>query len=142
MGLPELAPAWSSEVCISCGVHWAMPLVYTNHRRETHEPFYCPNGHGQCYQKSEKDKEIAVKAAEIERLKRQLEWKENSLRSANAMVDTAHRSNAALKGMITKERKRVGNGVCPCCNRTFKQLAAHMACKHPAWEDEEAANTP
>jgi hypothetical protein len=27
-------------------------------------------------------------------------------------------------------QKRVGNGVCPCCNRTFEDLARHMKVKH------------
>lgn len=28
-------------------------------------------------------------------------------------------------------RRRAAAGVCPCCGRTFKQLAAHMKNKHP-----------
>jgi hypothetical protein len=24
-------------------------------------------------------------------------------------------------------------GVCPCCNRTFQQLARHMKAKHPGY---------
>lgn len=33
----------------------------------------------------------------------------------------------------TDERRLrgVAAGVCPCCNRTFQQLARHMASKHP-----------
>lgn len=26
---------------------------------------------------------------------------------------------------------RIGAGICPCCNRTFSQLARHMQSKHP-----------
>jgi hypothetical protein len=29
----------------------------------------------------------------------------------------------------------VANGVCPCCNRTFQNLARHMAGKHPDYEE-------
>lgn len=39
----------------------------------------------------------------------------------------------SLKSEITKRRKiekRVANGVCPCCNRTFEDLARHMSTKH------------
>lgn len=31
---------------------------------------------------------------------------------------------------------RVGAGVCPCCKRTFQQLARHMKCKHPKYRTE------
>lgn len=33
-------------------------------------------------------------------------------------------------------KKRVGNGVCPCCNRTFENLSRHMSCKHPEYKTE------
>ena len=36
-----------------------------------------------------------------------------------------------MKGQVTRIKKRVANGVCPCCNRTFKDLAAHMSTQHP-----------
>lgn len=29
----------------------------------------------------------------------------------------------------------VGAGVCPCCNRTFKNLARHMAGQHPGFTE-------
>jgi hypothetical protein len=37
----------------------------------------------------------------------------------------------AARGQLTKFKKRVGRGVCPCCNRHFKDLARHMESKHP-----------
>ena len=39
----------------------------------------------------------------------------------------------AQKAAKTKLIKRIKNGICPCCNRTFKQLAAHMKNKHPEY---------
>ena len=30
-----------------------------------------------------------------------------------------------------KQLKRVHNGVCPCCNRSFQNLQKHMKTKHP-----------
>lgn len=45
--------------------------------------------------------------------------------------DAERRSLAATKGHLTRQRKRAAAGTCPCCNRTFKQLADHMAKKHP-----------
>lgn len=37
----------------------------------------------------------------------------------------------AEKGAKTRIKNRVANGVCPCCNRSFKDLAAHMHTQHP-----------
>ena len=35
-----------------------------------------------------------------------------------------------MKDKLARKLKRVGRGVCPECNRTFQNLASHMACKH------------
>jgi DNA repair exonuclease SbcCD ATPase subunit len=55
----------------------------------------------------------------------QREEKERYLRQRDAVA----RSASALKGVVTKKKKqldRVINGVCPCCNRHFKNLQRHM----------------
>jgi hypothetical protein len=36
-----------------------------------------------------------------------------------------------LEKDIKKANRKAKAGVCPCCNRTFKQLADHMKVKHP-----------
>jgi hypothetical protein len=52
------------------------------------------------------------------------------------------RANAAEQARLKAERKtkriekRIHAGVCPCCNRTFQNLARHMNTKHP----DEASN--
>ena len=48
------------------------------------------------------------------------------------------RQASAAKAQVTKIKKRVGHGVCPCCNRTFGNLAAHIAQKHPTFTAEAA----
>jgi len=85
---------------------------------------YCPLGHSYF---------IAAqgKAAELE--KRLLRERECSARLA-AERDQAEASARAQKGHATRLRKRAKAGVCPCCNRTFKQLARHMATKHPDFD--------
>lgn len=138
MGLPQVSFDVDTVTCYKCGVSFSIADTWVKSRREDHANFWCPNGHEQHFTESSKDREIREKAAEIDRLKKQLEWKENSLKSANAQCDRISRSNAALRGVVAKERKRVGNGVCPCCKRTFKQLAQHMDHKHPTWKNEPA----
>lgn len=39
------------------------------------------------------------------------------------------------KGQLTKTKKRLAGGVCPCCNRSFVSLAKHMASQHPDYQE-------
>ena len=48
----------------------------------------------------------------------------------------ANRSRAALKGQVTKIKRRVGKGICPCCRRNFANLRDHMEDEHPDWSEE------
>ena len=117
--------------CCKCGMTFAVPTSWENQRRETHEGFFCPNGHPLFFNVSSAlERKVQEKDAEIEKLKSRLNWKEQSLLSAN-------RSNIALRGIQTKLKKRISNGVCPCCHRSFIQLQRHMKTKHPDWVAKE-----
>lgn len=70
-----------------------------------------------------------------ENLEQKLKRREDELARTRADRDQVKASNRALKGVVTRTKKRVGNGVCPCCNRTFQQLARHMEAKHPEYAD-------
>lgn len=130
MVLPAIALDWFEITCGECGISFCVPRHWRDSRVEDKKDFYCPNGHCRAYIESNKDRQLREQLEKIESLQRQVKWREDSL-------DRANKSNIALKGQLTKERKRVGNGVCPCCNRTFKQLSAHMAQKHPEFKSEE-----
>jgi hypothetical protein len=41
------------------------------------------------------------------------------------------KSRDGIKGALIKQKKRVGNGACPCCKRTFSALARHIKTQHP-----------
>lgn len=120
-----------TEDCYSCGVTFAMPRSFKEQRQRDGKNFYCPAGHGQHYTETEADR----LRKELERTKRNLEWAESRTRAARDQAEAAERSKAALKGVITKQRKRAAAGVCPCCHRTFQQLARHMANKHPGYAE-------
>lgn len=49
-------------------------------------------------------------------------------------AEAVKRSAAAYKGAATRLKNRAKAGVCPCCNRTFQNLARHMASQHPDHE--------
>jgi hypothetical protein len=107
--------------CCSCGVVFGMPSdLNERFMNDPSKYFYCPNGHNQHYSKS-KEQRLREEA------ERKLQQKENEL--AN-LASTKIQLEGQLKKANSK-LKRVQNGVCPCCNRTFKDLAAHMKTKHP-----------
>lgn len=111
-----------TEQCCKCSVVFALPSSLIRNLRETQDAFYCPNGHPQSYIKSE-----------ASNLREQLTIKENELRAAKCeILNEQNRRLIVEKEKVRAERKlkRVNKGVCPCCNRTFGNLARHMATKH------------
>ena len=42
--------------CSECNVEFSLPPDMYARRKEDGKAFYCPNGHGQCYRVTEKDK--------------------------------------------------------------------------------------
>jgi hypothetical protein len=118
--------------CIKCGVEVILPKELKNRRKENHEGFYCCNGHVQCYLgKTELEKAQELLATE----RRWREQEKESHARTKAQLEHSDRSRAALKGKVTEIRNRVGNGVCPCCNRSFTNLRRHMHMKHPGFKD-------
>lgn len=52
--------------CSSCGVRYSLPDHMEKARREDHDTFWCPNGHGQHFPgKTEKEKRIEALELEI-----------------------------------------------------------------------------
>ena len=55
----------------------------------------------------------------------------------NTKVEAAIAQATELIAALTRVKNRVSRGVCPNCNRTFKDLARHMASKHPVGTEEK-----
>lgn len=118
------------EYCCACSMAYAMPADFQRRRRDDHVNFYCPAGHPQHYYgktEAEKQRERA------ERLQRQVEAREADIRTEQRRLESERRAHAATKGQLTKTKKRIANGVCPCCNRTFANLERHMTGQHPGY---------
>lgn len=120
--------------CASCAVDFGIGADFQRRRLNDHEDFYCPNGHPNVY--------AGPSAAEKERrrLERELDAARSlaareSRRRADAEQDARRKDYEAraAKGQLTKTKKRVAAGVCPCCNRSFQNLAKHMAGQHPSY---------
>lgn len=116
--------------CCLCHTTFGMTQELNKQRLDDGKSFWCPNGHNQHYTKSNIKflEEKLAAANERERLER--EAKERAW-SREKVMSNRYR---AQKGIATKIKNRVGNGVCPCCNRTFQNLLGHMRHQHPKWK--------
>lgn len=111
-----------------CGLTFAVPETWQQSRRNDHTSFWCPNGHSQSY-RGESTEEL---------LKREVARKQAALDQAQAEIEHQKRRVSVQFGLNTKLRNRVGNGVCPCCNRYFSKLRQHMKSKHPKFAKAES----
>lgn len=109
------------EDCVNCGVVFAIPEELRAQRVYDHKRFYCPNGHNMVY----------TGKTEAEKLQERLDRTNQMLTHEQNRNESLKRQHAVTKGKLTKTRNRIGNGVCPCCGRTFANVAAHMKTNHP-----------
>ncbi len=83
--------------CTECGIEYHVPSNWYKHRRDDHETFWCPNGHGQCFRgKSDKEKLSSELSAERRR---------TALLSDKLIVCSL--SRRSLKGQVTKLRNKL-----------------------------------
>ena len=79
------------ETCCTCNIIFWITLEHQQRLKSCHNTFYCPNGHSQSY----KGETNAQKIANLER----------DLRSEKRYSLDLSRSNSALRGVITKNKK-------------------------------------
>lgn len=115
----------STEVCCNCGMLFAMPSDYQRRRRNDHESFFCPSGHRQHY----------TGKTEAQKLRDQIERERQMREAAEARARTEKERLTQVARAHSRMRKRVANGVCPCCNRSFGNLREHMRTQHPDFGD-------
>lgn len=106
--------------CCACGVTFAFPQRLHKECMSTGKAFYCPNGHSQVYRERE----------EV-RLSKQLQIEQSRYKQLEMQFTSVQDQLQATKRELQRHEKRVANGVCPCCNRSFVQLQRHMKAKHP-----------
>lgn len=95
--------------CYSCGCLFALESEFNRYRVNDKKSWYCPNGHIQNY----------IGETEAEKLKKQL------------AAETSRRAAAEAREQAAERKlKRISNGVCAECNRSFVNLQRHMKTKH------------
>lgn len=124
--MPEITLTETLQVTSCwCGVNLAIPDSLYREAHDSGHAVYCPLGHTFVYGNTWK------KRAEEEEEKRRRA--EQRARASRELLEAEERSHAATRGHLTRTKKRVANGVCPCCNRSFVNLRRHMDCKHPEY---------
>lgn len=69
-------------------------------------------------------RELEEERAKVAQERKRKEWAEQEAKNADAR-------RAAAVGQVTKLKKRIAGGACPCCKRSFQNLHRHMTTKHP-----------
>jgi len=112
--------------CPTCGCVYAIPdgVYRMGQKYKTQRTIYCPNGHEWHYTGKTHAEELRELREQTARATAERDQAEADARAARAREGKATKSAQRL-------RARAAAGVCPHCNRTFKQLAAHMKTKHP-----------
>lgn len=119
--------------CAECGVVFAVTAEFDQRRRASGNAFYCPNGHTLVYS----GRTLPTVEVELKEAKARQRQAELTAQFEREQAESALRSLAATKGVVTRLKRRAANGTCPCCHRTFAQLARHMQAKHPAFVAEQ-----
>jgi hypothetical protein len=126
--------------CWSCHMTYAIPdSLYRSAKKYPGERsdgwrLFCPLGHEWWY----------VGESDEDRLRRQLSIQRDATaheRARRDQAEAAARAQKAAKTRIKNDRdrikRRVASGVCPCCNRSFKNLKRHMSSQHPGFAEGE-----
>ena len=130
----EVTNTFASCTCASCGIGFYVPKSWQQKRREDHAQFWCPNGHSNFYPQETEAERLE---RELNRAKQRLAEKDDTIQWWADRANKTEKELRVTKGQVTKIKKRVSNGTCPCCNRSFANLHRHMKVKHPAFVAEE-----
>lgn len=110
-----------------CGTPFALPQQLLNAARNAGHTIYCPHGHT-----------VVWKETEVDRLRRERDrLKQDAARIEQERWDAIRRADKA-EAATKRLKKRASAGTCPCCQRTFSNMATHMKKQHPSFGDKPA----
>ncbi|MES1926529.1 helix-turn-helix transcriptional regulator [Salinisphaera sp. T31B1] len=109
-----------TEQCCNCGMPFAMTADFKRRRLSDRKEFYCPAGHPQHY----------TGKSEAQKLRDELEHARRYAARQLTRASVAENQRDEARRAHRRMRKRIQNGVCPCCNRTFQNLMRHMQDQH------------
>lgn len=140
--LPDVTVTLAAHTCGQCGIIFGMTEKYIADRKNDHETWYCPNGHARAFTgQSEAERLRDELAREKHRTEQATARAEDEARRRRLVIeqkDAVERSLRATKAVVTRTKKKIVAGRCPCCSTQFKDLKSHMATRHPNYDPEKA----
>lgn len=119
--------------CGECSIPHAIPVEMYRDRLDNGGDWWCPNGHKLHFLTTEKHR----LEAELAREKKLRGWSESRETSLRDQLGATERSLRGHKAAKTRIKNRIAAGVCPCCKRSFQNVARHMAGQHPNFTNTE-----
>lgn len=116
------------SILTHCGHVIYLPVRHMVTLQRSHKNFYCTVCGKSNYWAGRSDLEQLKR--EITTVKDQRDTARRNYHDQKSVTRGVRRSLTAHKGHTTRIKKRIAAGVCPCCNRTFQNLARHMENKH------------
>lgn len=111
-----------SVTCPTCFILYGIPdeMDARALQKKQNLHIYCPSGHAWWYTgETEAEKERRLR----QRAEQQIARAEEEKRAAEQEAEKARKK-------LKRVERRIHAGVCPDCNRTFANVARHMATKH------------
>lgn len=116
--------------CAKCKCEvWIPDELYGAARHSEKVGFFCSYGHSLMFPQGESVEDKLRR--ERDRLAQQIAYKDDRIKQLREDAESADRRAAAARGQVTKLKKRASAGTCPCCSRTFSNMAEHMKKQHP-----------
>jgi len=133
----NVSTAMTPVTCPGCAGTFALLKAFMDEAREKGHfkkcwtcP-YCKQERG--YGESAHEKELARLRGVAEAAERNQKYAQDQRDRALAEAEHFRKSRDGMRGALVSTQRRVKNGVCPCCKRSFACLAAHMKTKHPGF---------
>ena len=111
-----------------CGIVFAVPSHWVTERRRDHGSWYCPNGH-QRYFPAKSDIELLQE--QLATANGNLSYYREGYQRRGRESEQLERSLRAQKAVTTRIKRRITNGVCTECHRSFANVQRHMEKQHP-----------
>src|SRR5579872_1266364 len=107
------------EECCNCHMIYMVTKVFHQAMRDIGARFFCPVGHGQSYT-----------VTTVQRVQEALDQSRREEARLRERAIGAEKAQQKAERALKRHKKRAAAGLCPCCNRTVAQLAAHIKSKH------------
>lgn len=120
-----------------CGIQHAVPESLRRVQLQQRDAgkrkvVYCPLGH-EYYPAGKSETDKLREKLELE--ERKLVRERASHDQTRARLSHTESCRRAEKAAKTKLKKRIANGVCPCCNRHFVNVQRHIESQHPEFKE-------